>query len=269
MATKYFTTGRVTGNEPLTAGGWRALRVECPAAAAGAAPGRFAMLRAWGGPAPLLARPISFAGVEDGGVALFWIKQVGEGTRLLATAPVGSQIHLTGPLGRGFTPPAPGEVVYYAAGSVGAAPLRFAAATFPHSADSVFFYGCAGECDSGVIGDPALSRIETVLTTDDGSAGEKGLVTTQLERGIARRRPNRILACGRPEMLKAVAAVAARHGIFCEVSTESYMGCGFGACMGCAVPLAQGGYAHACTDGPVFDSKVISWEGKNRASGVG
>jgi dihydroorotate dehydrogenase electron transfer subunit len=262
MANKYLLKGKIAGSEPMS-GSWRALRVECPEIAGAAEPGQFAQLRAWNGFSPLLCRPISIAGVEEGGIVLFWIKRVGPGTEMLADLPVGAPLDVTGPLGRGFGRPGADEVVYFVAGSVGAAPLRFAANAFGCAARSIFFYGCGNECEAGVASDEVVSGSNLILTTDDGTAGEKGFVTEPLKRKIIEKKPDRILACGPTPMLKAVAALAGREGIYCEVSLESYMSCGIGACMGCAVPLADGSrgrYAHACADGPVFDSKAIRWE---------
>ena len=94
-------------------------------------------------------------------------------------------------------------------------------------------------------------------------AGQKGLVTDILAAALERGAPDRIITCGPVGMMKAAAALAARAGVRCDVSLDSFMACGFGACMGCAVPVknVEGKrYLHACADGPVFDSSVIDWE---------
>lgn len=263
MAKKYFLEAEIIENRRMSES-WHSLRIDCPEIAAAAEPGQFVQLRAWDGAAPLLCRPISIAGAAGGREILLWIKKVGEGTRLITERPAGESLNVTGPLGRGFGRPAPGEAVYFVGGSVGAAPLRFAAERFGVSDGSVFFHGCGNACETGALSDSMIAGMEVVLTTDDGSAGEKGLVTDPLGRRIAEKKPDRILACGPMPMLKAAAAIAAREVVRCEVSLESYMSCGFGACMGCVVPAAenvkQGQYFHVCTDGPVFDSKLIGWE---------
>jgi dihydroorotate dehydrogenase electron transfer subunit len=60
-------------------------------------------------------------------------------------------------------------------------------------------------------------------------------------------------------MMRGVAALCAREGIACQVSMERMMGCGFGACSCCNVPLVAGGYALCCQDGPVFDATEVAW----------
>ena len=76
---------------------------------------------------------------------------------------------------------------------------------------------------------------------------------------IAERDYAQVYTCGPEVMMAAVARLAADHGIDCQVSREAMMGCGFGACACCNVPLASGGYALCCQDGPVFDAKEVAW----------
>lgn len=61
-------------------------------------------------------------------------------------------------------------------------------------------------------------------------------------------------------MMRAAAAIAAAHGRRCVVSLENTMACGFGVCLGCAVPRAGGGFALVCRDGPVLDAAAVAWE---------
>lgn len=258
---KKFERARIISNEPMAAD-WYAMRVESPEIASGAAPGGFVELRAWQGPVPLLARPISIAGTPDSRTILLWIRRVGEGTRLITELRAGEEIDVVGPLGRGFRAPAAGEKVFFVAGSVGAAPLRFVLER-SGGGDGTFFFGSASARETpAVMNDDVLSKIRIVITTDDGTAGRKGFVTDAVRDALKREKPDMMQCCGPRGMLKAAAALAAEAGVYCEVSLESYMSCGIGACMGCAVPLADspdGTYAHACVDGPVFDSKLIDW----------
>jgi dihydroorotate dehydrogenase electron transfer subunit len=65
-------------------------------------------------------------------------------------------------------------------------------------------------------------------------------------------------------MLACVVGITRKHGLPCQVSIETMMACGMGACLGCAVP-GRGRpdrYLHACTDGPVFDAGEIDWDGR-------
>ena len=101
---------------------------------------------------------------------------------------------------------------------------------------------------------------EVYLCTDDGSAGRHGFVDAQV-RDILEKDKNftAILACGPRPMLKSVAAVAAEFGVPCQVSMEERMACGVGACLGCAIQMADGTMQHVCKDGPVFDAGEVDW----------
>ena len=66
-----------------------------------------------------------------------------------------------------------------------------------------------------------------------------------------------VYACGPPAMLEAVRMLCADRGVACELAMEAPMACGFGACFGCAIPLAGGGYMRLCVDGPVVRGDEI------------
>jgi dihydroorotate dehydrogenase electron transfer subunit len=102
------------------------------------------------------------------------------------------------------------------------------------------------------------------LATEDGSYGEKGLVTqpllTELRRGAA---GHKIFACGPTPMLKAVGHLAAEFNLPAELSMDEHLCCGVGACLTCVIPIRTGDgweYQRACADGPVFDARAIAWE---------
>lgn len=101
---------------------------------------------------------------------------------------------------------------------------------------------------------------EFTAVTEDGSAGETGLVTEVLAAEIDRNAPDIVYACGPDGMLAAVARICADAGVACQVSMEQWMGCGVGACLGCAIPASAGGYVRVCTEGPVFDATQLDWE---------
>jgi dihydroorotate dehydrogenase electron transfer subunit len=92
-------------------------------------------------------------------------------------------------------------------------------------------------------------------TTDDGTAGDQCLVTDPVEIALSKHRPDMIYACGPMAMLKCLAGLVQAERIPCQVSIETMMGCGTGACLGCAVENRKDPerYYHACMDGPVFD----------------
>ena len=102
--------------------------------------------------------------------------------------------------------------------------------------------------------------ISSRLTTDDGSRGRKGLVTVLLDDAILTSPPDMLYACGPLPMLREVMTIAGHHKLPCQVSIETIMACGMGACLGCAVKGKgeHDAYRHACVDGPVFDADDIS-----------
>ena len=100
------------------------------------------------------------------------------------------------------------------------------------------------------------------VATEDGSAGRRGLVTELLEDRLAESPGARVYACGPTAMMRRAAELAAARGARCHVSLENRMACGFGICLGCAVPsAAHEGFDLVCREGPVFDATSLSWDG--------
>ncbi|KAB2951040.1 MAG: dihydroorotate dehydrogenase electron transfer subunit, partial [Thermoanaerobaculia bacterium] len=99
-----------------------------------------------------------------------------------------------------------------------------------------------------------------VIATEDGSEGFRGRVTEALAAELDAGRAYRAsLSCGPMPMLAALARLAAERGLPGEAALETEMGCGFGACLGCAVPHVSGRFALCCQDGPVFRLDEVRW----------
>ena len=104
------------------------------------------------------------------------------------------------------------------------------------------------------------------LATDDGSAGDHGLVTLPLSRALQQTPPTtsaQIYACGPTRMMHAVTKLASTHDRPVEVSLEQIMGCGLGGCYSCVVPVRSPGgmrYVRSCLDGPTFDGTHVVWD---------
>ncbi|MDX6632737.1 MAG: dihydroorotate dehydrogenase electron transfer subunit [Solirubrobacterales bacterium] len=228
------------------------------------AAGQFYMLSAasrWDsdGERPYLPRAFSFAACEevDGARRLdFLVEAVGPGTERLAALVEGEQVWVTGPLGRPFAPP--GALVDGAVGAIlvgggiGVAPLAvWAEALRRAGVPTRVLLGFRDRNHSG--GLELFSCSEVRLASEDGHVGHRGYVTdllgVLLEGDDIGTAP--VYACGPPAMLEAVRAMCAERGVVCELAMESPMACGYGACFGCAVPLADGGYMRLCVDGPV------------------
>jgi dihydroorotate dehydrogenase electron transfer subunit len=259
-------SGEVVAVERL-GGGLVELSVRLPHIAAAARPGEFAQLRCGPPPLPLLRRPFSVAWVE-GEMCGFVFEPVGEGTRRLAALRTGDRLQALGPLGVGFTLPAAGRVLCVA-GGLGCAPFPLAArrARQAGAAEVVVLNGAATA--ERLYPSERLSRgdagIRVVEATDDGSRGHRGYVTELVAAemgGVAA-----LWACGPNPMLAALAAVLGRAGAalppIVEASLEAPMGCGFGTCLGCALPVRDGAvrrFALCCREGPVMPVAGVDWE---------
>jgi dihydroorotate dehydrogenase electron transfer subunit len=234
-----------------------------------ARPGQFLMLKPKACSEPLLPRPISIHRVQKGEVDLL-IRVVGEGTRRIGELRPGEVLEIKGPLGRGFQVE-PRRTPLLAAGGMGAAPLLFLAETLARLSARekgrevpVLFIGGRTKRELLALKEFRGLGLKVLAATEDGSLGQKGLVTDRLRTYLEGRPAGRIIyACGPAGMLKAVAALAVRTGTPCQVSLEERMACGMGACLGCAVARRKEGksdYAKVCQDGPVFEAGEIDWD---------
>jgi len=193
---------------------------------------------------------------------------VGRGTALIGDLREGERVPLVGPLGRGFLEIDPdairaeGRPALLVGGGTGIASLyewarRLAAAGRPVSV----LLGARSAGDLLGWSDFEALGVELVGTTEDGSAGQRGLVTVALEARLRARPDAAVYAVGPTPMMRACAELAAKSGTTCIVSLENPMACGFGVCLGCAAPRRAGGYALVCRAGPVFDAREIDWAG--------
>ena len=212
---------------------------------------------------PLLPRPMAvFRSRPEAGSALVEIlyRRVGRGTRLLAETLPGQLLRVVGPLGRPFPAPAPGEQALLVAGGTGIASIYELAARIQGPGRVEVLLGARTAADLMGEGDFAALGVALRVATEDGSRGARGLVTELLEAALAERPGARVYTCGPKPMMERVARLAAAAGRACVVSLENHMACGFGVCLGCAAPLAAGGYALVCRDGPAFEADTIAWE---------
>jgi dihydroorotate dehydrogenase electron transfer subunit len=238
-----------------------------------ARPGQFVMIKPAAGFDPLLRRPFSVFEIlrePDGTPSGITIlnKRVGVGTALLYAARPGDRLACLGPLGTPFEVVGQPTRAWLVAGGVGIAPFATLAVELAaRGAETTLFYGARRAADLHRIELFAPLGVRTVVATEDGSRGERGLVTTPLAREIAGLEGGaavRLYACGPTAMMRAVASLAAGHGLRCDVSLEQTMGCGMGGCYSCVVRVRDGeGHAHfvrSCLTGPVFDARAIVWD---------
>ncbi len=228
-----------------------------------ALPGQFVMVRSNPTLTPLLRRPFSISGLVDSdsridGIELLF-RVLGKGTTSLSHLAPGQRLDVIGPLGRGFRIKSNTRKVFLAAGGIGVAPIRFLAR---HLVDKGIapenihlFLGGQSEKELLCREDFASLGIGITTTTDDGSAGMQCLLTDPLEEAIIRQSPDMVYACGPHGMLQCVEGIVKRHEVACQISMETVMACGMGACLGCAVadPEDQSKFRHVCIEGPVFE----------------
>lgn len=221
-------------------------------------PGQFVEIKVGNGTTPLLRRPLSIHRVIGKNIEILY-EAVGPGTELLSQRKKGEKLNVLGPLGSGFKIDC--DEIILVAGGLGVAPLRFLADEAVKLGKKVHALLGAGTKECLLCEADLLPISENVkVTTDDGSYGEKGLVTDTLKSLLStfNSQLSAIYSCGPRAMLAEVARVAREHDIPCQVSLEAYMACGIGACLGCAVET-RNGYKMACKDGPVFNAEEIKW----------
>ena len=235
-----------------------------PQIVAEAGPGQFVMLRTGRSMDPLLRRPFSICGVRKDDLVLILYRVVGRGTAMMCDAGEGESLSVLGPLGSGFEMPHKGGTPILVSGGMGIAPLIFLASNMePGSFSFLSGFGSAKEIVAADEIGP--STLDLSISTDDGSAGHRGLATELLENrltGLDGKINPVVFACGPLPMLKKVAAITLDKNVPCQVSLEASMACGLGACQGCAIRGSSEqntAYFHVCQDGPVFDVNALDW----------
>ncbi|MHB8717891.1 MAG: dihydroorotate dehydrogenase electron transfer subunit [Candidatus Dormibacteria bacterium] len=243
------------------------LTARLPHLARTARPGQFAQVRCGDGLTPLLRRPFSVAWTEDD-TASFVFAPVGLGTRLLSGLRPGDSIQVLGPLGTGFAVDGAAPRHLCVSGGLGCAPfpllvreLRRAGAARVVVANGAATAALLYPAQRFRRGDDGVDVVEYTL---DGSVGERGVVTdavpSHCDAGTA------VAACGPNRMMAALRGVVASGGVAplrVEVSLEAPMGCGWGTCLGCALPVRDGAtarWALCCREGPVLPMDLVDWD---------
>ncbi len=240
------------------------LTLDSPDIASSAKPGQFVMVRVGKGNDPLLRRPFSISQTSNGRHFQILFKVVGRGTSILAHCQEGEYISVLGPLGSGFHVDCDG-LNCLVGGGMGIAPLLFLGKWMLRKCSTNPPLVVVGARTAAELG-PLIKDFEEIglpvhAATDDGSLGHHGFVIDVLK-NINLANSCKTYVCGPYPMMLAVHLFCKEKGFSCQVSMETHMACGMGACLGCIVPVERGGYAHACSDGPVFDAEELLWEVK-------
>lgn len=237
------------------------LALHSPRIAEKALPGQFLMIRIGFFDDPLLRRPFSIHQVSAEGKIEMLIKIVGRGSKVLATLKPGMKIDIVGPLGRGFFTNPQGTVCLVG-GGMGIAPLSFLGKRLQRTKNPP-----AGHV---LLGARTAKEVEIFqhqfigmgyrvgVATDDGTLGHHGFVTELFDDLLASVRM--VYVCGPHPMMRKIALKCLERGIECQVSMETVMACGLGACLGCTINGADNSYVHVCKDGPVFEAEEVAWD---------
>ncbi len=251
----------VTRVEQLSESNYR-LTFDAPLIGGASKPGQFVMIRTSVGKDPMLRRPFSVHQVlADGGVQIYF-KDVGRGTSILARAKIGDVFSIFGPLGKGYSikKDAPSILI---GGGLGIAPLLLLLKENCRlknncDGDLVILGGRSREEVEPLVEDFKEYGVPVRVSTDDGSLGQQGFVT-DIFSSLDIAEKTTVYACGPEPMMEGVAALCAAQNLKCQVSIESVMACGMGACLGCSRPDKKGSYTHVCLNGPVFDAEKLEW----------
>jgi len=217
----------------------------------------------------ILRRPFSIHCIKGKTVfILFRIR--GRGTKVLSEYKPGDRLNIIGPLGKGFNYEGRGalrlrsgqardERRIIVAGGLGVAPLVFLADKLKKFKPIVIL-GAKDKNDSICVDEFKKRGCKVHIATEDGSRGKKGTavdILKSLSKKFNKSDKINIYTCGPEAMFKGIKKViGTSKNINCQVSFEQFMGCGLGACCGCAIET-KNGYRKVCKDGPVFDIKDI------------
>lgn len=262
------------------------MRLRAPSCAAAASPGMFVHISC--DELRPMRRPMSIMRARGDWIEILF-KIVGDGLRLLSQKKPGDSISVLGPIGMPFVPKPQRPNVLLIGGGVGIPPMVFVAdhlrqqrsdwkplailgSEIPFPFDLLVSELATPWLDAAV--DRSMPLLESWgvpcrLATLAGFDGcFEGYVTELAEKWLAtlsaaELEKTQVLACGPTPMLEAVAALAARYRLPCQVSLEEYMACAVGGCAGCTVLIeTPDGPAmkRVCVDGPVFDATTVVWD---------
>lgn len=236
--------------------------VKAPEISDEAKAGQFLEIRVSETGEPFLRRPISIFNIKkDEGIIEFIFQVKGKGTELLSKYKVGKDLDIIGPLGYGTYDVKEYNNVAIIGGGIGIFPLYELTKELKGKANTNVYLGFRDK--SLVTCEKDFKEIgvnKLVITTDDGSYKEKGFAIDFMKKDIAENSVDMIFACGPLPMLKSIQKYAIENNIPCQISLEERMGCGVGACLGCAVKVVSGQeprYGHVCKEGPVFNVKDV------------
>ncbi|PNU20949.1 dihydroorotate dehydrogenase electron transfer subunit [Geothermobacter hydrogeniphilus] len=273
---------RILANQEISPGYWR-MRIQAPGAVADCRAGQFLMFRVQLSLLPLLRRPFGIfrTGFQpsdvDGLPPVEYLeilyKVVGQGTAMMSELHHGDRVEILGPLGRGFDGGEPGRRKILVGGGIGLVPLYMLAEQLVGGNEVRLLMGGRTRDDIIVVTEFERLGVQTYVSTEDGSLGDRGLVTAVLQQQLDTDPDADVFACGPLPMLEAVHDICRQRQVPLQVSLEALMACGVGACLGCVVK----GVGHSetsprflctCKEGPVFRAEQLAWDRLDRTEGT-
>jgi dihydroorotate dehydrogenase electron transfer subunit len=252
------------------------LRLSVPAEMTTALPGQFFMLRDDRSSDPLIGR--AFA-LYDSHPEQDWIDLVyvvkGKLTRSICPLKSGDQLSVWGPLGNAFDDSSTRHLIIVA-GGIGQTPFlslikeatgrrQYGQRNSGYAGKVSFCYGARSASFLADVGAFEAAGAQIHLATEDGSMGPPQRVTdllTGLIESQTSLEDTRLVCCGPEAMMQAVAQIACKYHLPCQVSLETPMACGIGICFTCVARIGSSqewDYRRTCVEGPIFDSRQIVW----------
>ena len=234
------------------------LEVEAPLIARSCKPGNFIIVRV-DDRSERVPYTIAKSDPEKGTLTLV-VQEVGLSSTKFCQLNVGDDVHdIVGPLGNASKIEKYGTVVC-AGGGIGIAAILPILTALKQAGNRVISV-LAGRTKNLVImvDDVKKYSDEAIIMTDDGSYGEKGVVTVGVEEVIKREHVDKVLAIGPPVMMKFTSLLAHKYGIPNDVSLNTIMVDGTGMCGACRLTIG-GKTKFVCIDGPEFDGDLVDWD---------
>ncbi|MFV0266414.1 MAG: dihydroorotate dehydrogenase electron transfer subunit [Draconibacterium sp.] len=258
MAKKFVADFVVVDNKPLNATNFL-IKVKSNSVLPNILPGQFVNVEISDSKEIFLRRPFSVFEVDynDNTISMI-VKILGRGSKKLTEIEPGRNVSLVYPLGKSFTYPSSTDKVLLIGGGSGVAPMLFLAKESGLDKTQVNILLGAGSKEDHIDVESYSKYANLHYATEDGSMGEKGFVTQHSVFVNDLTKYDKVYACGPDGMMRAIAKVAKATGVFCEVSLENLMACGFGVCLCCIEPTNKGNLC-VCTDGPVFNINELKW----------
>lgn len=235
------------------------LKLQSPIPVSEIFPGQFVNIEIKEGHEIFLRRPFSVLDVDYQNQTIsLLVKILGRGSKKLTEAKVGNKISTILPLGKSFTLPTKQDRILLIGGGSGVAPMLFLAKISAIDPENVHVLIGARSVSDHIDIEEYKHFGKFYFTTEDGSLGEKGYVTNHPVFTNQLNEFTKIYTCGPGQMMKAIGRIALEKQLFCEVSLENMMACGFGVCL-CCVEDTKTGHKCVCTDGPVFNVNDLKW----------